>query len=95
MAHHGEGATFAWAAGKAQVFVIQRLPEPLQQAGELFGRDPGARFVEQFDADPQLLQQTRIVIAASARATEGRTSKMTGDGTFAHWGLIRPLSGGS
>jgi len=84
VAHHGERAALARTFGKAQVFVVQREPEHLQQPGKLFRRDAGAGFVQQFRGDAHLLQQARVVVAGPARTAEGRSGVVTGDGTFAH-----------
>lgn len=94
VAHHGEGATGAAHAAKAQVFVIQALPELLHQAGELRGVDACAGFVEQGRLDTELAQQRGGVDAMALRPAQGGAHEVAGDGTFAHgaarqWRIVR------
>ncbi|MNR12587.1 hypothetical protein D3C85_1289520 [compost metagenome] len=86
MTHHRETAGFARGRSETQVFVVQCQPQSLDQPGELLGRDACTRFVEQFGADPQSLQQVRIVVPTLARPSQGGAGEMTGDGAFAHRG---------
>ncbi|MNE60493.1 hypothetical protein D3C80_1556380 [compost metagenome] len=92
MAHHRETARFARRLPETQVFIVQRQPKCLDQLGELLRRDACAGLVEQLAADPQLLQQTRIVVATSARTTKYGAGEMTGDGAFTHSEQIRLLN---